>query len=317
MCLSAIVHHVKDRLSIRNLSTTAGGIDHNQSLFICLTLLMLIALVGCARVPAPTQSAGAVQRTGTLMLPTQVPTLEPSPVNTRVMPLETFTVVPTSPLTPTMTPIPDEVRALVVEVFDGETIAVVMDGDPPSRVYQVRYLGIETPPNAPDSPWGTVAYETNRKLTNLKAVRLVRDQTDVDNEGHLWRYVYIGDELLNVILVEQGLARANVIEPDTRFRAEIEEAETRAKEGQLGLWGSPPTPTVSRRQAAGSGSEATAEPATVAPAVTSPATTTTPVLTVTTTPAGATDGTPAGNNPDEIEATSSPPAEVTAEPSNQ
>ena len=69
---------------------------------------------------------------------------------------------------------------------DGDTIAVVMAGDPPSRVYTVRYLGIDAPPNEPDSPWGRVAYETNRKLTNLKAVRLVRDQSAVGRGPRPW-----------------------------------------------------------------------------------------------------------------------------------
>ena len=42
---------------------------------------------------------------------------------------------------------------------------------------------------------------------------------------------------------EQGLAQANVVEPDLRFETEIEEAESRARQGRLGLWGGPP-PTV-------------------------------------------------------------------------
>ena len=216
-------------------------------------------LLGCGQSPGSTAS-GAALRDATVALPTEVPTQVPSPVNTRVMPLEEFTPVPTSAITPTMTPIPDEVRALVVDVINGDTIGVVMQGDPPSRIYEVRYLGIEAPPPAPDTPWGSVAYETNRKLTNLKAVRLVRDQTESDNEGRLLRYVYVGDKLLSIILVEQGLARANILEPDIRFQAEIEEAEARARAGRLGLWGQPPSPTPPRSQSVTSEAEATAEP---------------------------------------------------------
>jgi micrococcal nuclease len=133
---------------------------------------------------------------------------------------------------------------LVVGAVDGDTIKVVLEGDPPGQTYTVRYLGIDAPPNTPSVPWGIVAFEVNDKLTNGNVVRLERDQSDTDNEGNLLRYVYLGDELLSVTLTERGLARAAVNEPDTRFRAEILDAEQRAKTGNLGLWGNkPPTPT--------------------------------------------------------------------------
>jgi len=231
-----------------------------SSLLATLSLAVIaICVAGCGQPSVFEEASGAVSREGTVVLPTSVPTVAPSPINTRVLPLEVITPVPTSPITPTITPIPDEVRALVVEVIDGDTISVVMDGDPPSRVYVIRYLGIDAPPNAPDSPWGRVAYETNRKLTNLKAVRLVRDQSDEDEEGRLLRHVFIGNDLLSILLVEQGLGRANVTEPDIRFKAEIEEAEARARNGRLGLWGNPPTAAPIRTQPADT-EEATPEP---------------------------------------------------------
>ncbi|MBN1221158.1 MAG: thermonuclease family protein [Anaerolineae bacterium] len=175
--------------------------------------------------------------TATISLPTAGPSPEKTPTSTRVLPIESLTPGPT----PTITPIPDEVRAFVVGVIDGQTLAVVMQGDSPNRIYGVRYLGINTP--RPGTPWGIPAYETNRKLAGLKVVRLVRDVTDLDDEGYLLRYVFVGDELLNVTLTEQGLARAEVKPPDTRFEAEILKAETQAKAEQLGLWGGTPTPT--------------------------------------------------------------------------
>jgi endonuclease YncB( thermonuclease family) len=235
--------------------------------------LSVAIVAGCGQTSPREVGSEVVGQVGTVTLPTPMPTVAPSPVSTRVMPLEVMTAVPTSPITPTVTPIPDEVRALVVEVIDGDTIAVVMAGDPPSRVYVVRYLGIDAPPNEPDSPWGRVAYETNRKLTNLKAVRLVRDQSqsDQDEEGRLLRHVFIGNDLLSILLAEQGLARADNTEPDLRFQAEIEEAETRARNNRLGLWGQPPTlvPPIST-QPAGT-DEATTEPEATATGTATPA----------------------------------------------
>lgn len=283
-----VLHWLRSTLLDWRLRRGRNVVSNSQTLGIGVGLLLLVVLVGCAQ-PLPTPSStGLVQRTGTAVLPTEVPTTVPSPVNTRVLPQQTFTVVPTSPLSPTMTAIPSDVRGLAVEALDGDSIAVVLQGDPPGRVYQVHYLGIEAPPNSPDTPWGTVAFETNRRLTSLKAVRLVQDQTEVDEKGHLWRYVYVGDELLSIILVEQGLARANVVEPDTRFMAEIEEAEARAKEGRLGLWSNqPPTPTPPRTQPIATEAEATAAPDTPSPAATV-TTTGTPVTTATVTISAAT-----------------------------
>lgn len=201
-------------------------------------VLMLLFLAGCGQTETETLP-GVVYREETVVLPTGAPTSKPTPVSTRVVPVEVFT----SGLTLTVTPIPDEVRGLVVEVIDGDTVVVILDGDPPGRTYQVRYLGIDAPPNAASVPWGMVAFEVNRRLTSGKVVRLERDQSDTDADGRLLRYVYVGDEMLSIILAEQGLARTNVEEPDTRFRAEILEAEEQARDNGLGLWGPPPTPT--------------------------------------------------------------------------
>jgi endonuclease YncB( thermonuclease family) len=206
--------------------------------YLLQTLLIVVSitlLTGCGQSAKPTAQSGATRET--ITLPTSAATPDATPTNTRVLSIESLTPAPT----PTITPIPDEAQAVVVEVIDGQTIAVVMKGDSLSRIYLVRYLGIETPP--PDDPWGAVAYETNRKLTGLKVARLIRDKADVDDQGRLLRYVYVGDELLSIILTEQGLARATISQPDTRLETEILEAETRAKNGRLGLWGGTPTPS--------------------------------------------------------------------------
>lgn len=226
-------------------------------------LIMLLLLVSCSQGAQPTERAGAIYREETVVLPTKRSTPKPSPPSTRVLPPEVLTPSPTL----TITPIPDESLGLVVEVIDGDTIAVVLDGDPVERAYEVRYLGIDAPMNVSGDPWGIVAYETNRKLVNLKIVRLVRDETDFDDEGYLLRYVYLDNRMLSIILAEQGLVRANIVEPNTRFETEILDAQTRARTGRLGLWSQrPPTPTPGAET-----EEETEEP----PIATSPPTATT------------------------------------------
>lgn len=215
------------------------AVSNVNIVFIFFVIILL--LVSCSQGAGSNSRSGVVISEETVLLPTSVPTLEPSPTNTRVLPIEVLTPA----LTPTITPIPDEVMGLVVDVIDGDTIAVVLDGDSARQAYQVRYLGIEAPENSSSNPWGVVAYEVNQRLAKLKIVRLVRDQTDFDAEGYLLRYVYIDNQLLSVVLAEQGLARAAIEAPNTRLEDEILAAEAQAREDQLGLWGpQPPTPTV-------------------------------------------------------------------------
>jgi endonuclease YncB( thermonuclease family) len=230
---------MKNTFTSPRLTQPIGSRAKAPKIYLGLVFWLLFSLLAsCAQ--ATPATPGTVYREETVTLPTSGPTLEPTPLNTRVIPLEALTPSPT----PTITPLPDEVRALVVDILDGDTITVVMDGDPPGQTYTVRYLGIDAPPNTPSVPWGVAAFEVNRELTNGQVVRLERDQSDVDDEGNLLRYVFLDDALLSITLTEQGLARANITEPDTRFQAEILEAEGRAKAGQLGLWGNrPPIPT--------------------------------------------------------------------------
>jgi endonuclease YncB( thermonuclease family) len=247
-------------------------------------------LTGCGQTAKPTAQSDTQEKT--IALPTRASTTEATPTNTRVLSIESLTPAPT----PTITPIPDEAQGVVVEVIDGHTIAVVMKGDSPSRAYVVRYLGIETPPL--NDPWGAVAYETNRKLAGLKVVRLVRDKSNVDDEGRLLRYVYVGNELLSIILTEQGLARAAIRQPDTRFETEILEAESRARDGKLGLWaGTPPTPIP------------TPSPESEQEGTTEPTETTSPTVVSATVEPVTPEKTPSGNNSTNATVTTPPTTE--------
>ena len=249
------------------LFTNKSGIGYNSICRIFIFLAVIMLLAGCSRV-STTSRSGSESLTSPIALPTQAPTLEPTPPNTRVLPVEVLTPQPK----PTITPIPDEVTGLITNVIDGDTLAVVLDGDRARQAYTVRLLGIDAPDNISNTPWGIVAYENLKKLAELKIVRLVRDQTDFDADGYLLRYVYLDDQLLNATLVEQGLARAAIEAPDTRFETAILAAESRARAEQLGLWNpQPPTPTAGASPAAGAGE---AEPTTQANTATISATVT-------------------------------------------
>jgi len=285
--------------------TQLKSVGHNRGRRVVTGLAILfifILLAGCG--PAQLgQGTGAEPRSETVALPTQGPTRKPTPVNTRVLPLEISTPSPT----PSITPIPDEARGLVVKVINGDTLAVVMDGDPGRKAYEVKLIGVEAPP--PSDPWGAVAQETGRALAQLKIVELVRDQTDFDAEGYLLRHVYLDNRLLSVMLAEQGLVRAAVESPNTAFEDEILAAEAQAREAQLGIWGSePPTPTATSGRLSGVETQQEAAETETPAAVTSPATGTPPTTT---------EPSPTPEATEEPTATGTPTTESSPEPTTE
>ena len=128
-----------------------------------------------------------------------------------------------TPTTPTPTPIVGE-EARVLRVIDGDTIEVALN----RRNRRVRYVGINTPER--DEPCSDTATAANRRLVGGRTVTLVRDTEDVDRYGRLLRYIYVGDTLVNEMLVRDGFAENFVWEPNTRFadRFRALEAEARA-----------------------------------------------------------------------------------------
>ena len=202
-----------------------------------LIVPVLLLLAACRSAP-PSPTPVRLFQGPTVVLPTLPPTSMPTPTSTLVM-ANPWTPTPV----PTSTPLPEELLGLVTQVVDAKTVAVVLAGDSPGKVYRVRLLGVEPPANTPAEPWGQVAYEQLQAWLSGQVVRLVQDQTVIDEEGLLPRYVYLDDALINLRLVEQGLARVRFQAPDTTLESEFQAAAQAAQAGQRGLWGGSPTAT--------------------------------------------------------------------------
>jgi endonuclease YncB( thermonuclease family) len=160
-------------------------------------------------------------------------------------PITADTPVPSMTATPTLMArigplacIPDNERivTLVSKALDGDTIEVVINNE----TYQVRYIGIEAPQTL--DIIGAQAHTINRNLVEGQRVTLIRDVTDVDAEGRLWRYVLVENTFVNYELVRQGYARAKDIPPDTACAAMFALAEQEAKLDWLGFWALTVTP---------------------------------------------------------------------------
>ena len=122
----------------------------------------------------------------------------------------------------------------VVRVVDGDTIRVRLDG----REAAVRYIGIATPEvGSRAEPVGREATARNRELVEGKRVRLEKDVSETDRFGRLLRYVWLGDRMVNAVLVEEGYANAVSHPPDVKYQDLLRERQRAAREAKRGLWG--------------------------------------------------------------------------------
>jgi len=149
-------------------------------------------------------------------------------------------------------------EALVVDVVDGDTIKVEIDG----VVYSLRYIGIDTPetvhPSKPVEWMGKEATEANRNLVENQTVTLEQDISDTDQYGRLLRYVYLSDgTFVNLELVRKGFAHASAYPPDVRYQELFDEAQREARIAGIGLWGATPTPEGLTAQATPTSNQST------------------------------------------------------------
>ncbi|HXG37113.1 MAG TPA: thermonuclease family protein, partial [Dehalococcoidia bacterium] len=126
--------------------------------------------------------------------------------------------------------------ATVTRVIDGDTIEVLLAG----RSQTVRYIGIDTPetvdPNRPDGCYGAEARQRNRQLVEGKTVELEKDVSETDRFGRLLRYVWVGGQMVNALLVEEGFATVATFPPDVKYQAFFLQLQTKARESSSGLW---------------------------------------------------------------------------------
>jgi micrococcal nuclease len=110
-------------------------------------------------------------------------------------------------------------EVLVTKVIDGDTI-VVEGGN------HIRLIGIDS------DEFGYPCFESAKKeLENLvlnKKVILQKDISVTDKYGRCLNYVFVGDKNINIEMVSRGLAVAVFYEPDTRYKVDIQNAETQA-----------------------------------------------------------------------------------------
>jgi micrococcal nuclease len=130
--------------------------------------------------------------------------------------------------------------ATVVAPIDGDTIVVEVGG----AEEHVRFIGIDTPETvAPDRPVECFGPEASARTESLLPVGtdvvLERDVEARDRYGRLLAYIIRAEDgmLVNLQLVEEGMAEASSYPPNTARDRDLAQAEARARGARLGLWG--------------------------------------------------------------------------------
>jgi len=119
----------------------------------------------------------------------------------------------------------------VVEVVDGDTIDVELDGARET----VRLVGINTPERGE-----CLADEAARWLRDRvggREVALIADESDRDRYGRLLRYVELDGVDVGAELVRAGLALARRYPPDTARADDYDAAQRAAEDAGAGMWG--------------------------------------------------------------------------------
>jgi micrococcal nuclease len=123
----------------------------------------------------------------------------------------------------------------VVEVYDGDTIGVMVKG---SRE-KIRLIGIDAPEMG-QQPWGRMAKEHLKKLleNSDRVVALEFDLQERDKYGRLLGYVTTPDgRMINLQMLKDGYAMLFTIPPNIRYIDEFRNAQREARRKGIGIWG--------------------------------------------------------------------------------
>lgn len=118
-------------------------------------------------------------------------------------------------------------EAFVTRVIDGDTLEL-------NTSEKVRLLGINTPEKG--EPFYSEAKQRLENLVLNKKVLMEKDEEDRDKYGRLLRYVYIGDEMVNIILLEEGLATVYIVRPNGAYSTFFRDVEENAMISRKGMW---------------------------------------------------------------------------------
>src|SRR3989338_483621 len=127
-----------------------------------------------------------------------------------------------------------QTQGIVHWVIDGDTFQL-------ETGERIRLIGINTPEYLPWKHradfYGKEAYHYSKNLLTNKEIHLEKDVVEKDKYGRTLAYAYLGTgQLVNLLLVREGYAKARSYPPNTRYHKMLKNAEREARALQKGLW---------------------------------------------------------------------------------
>lgn len=133
----------------------------------------------------------------------------------------------------------EKVQVEYVEGVDGDTAKFKMNGEE----ITVRFLAVDTPesvhPTKEVEAYGVEASNfTKQKLENAQKIELEFDNNSdkKDKYNRYLAWVWVDGELLQNLLVEEGLGKVAYLYGDYKYTSILQESEQIAKEKGLNIW---------------------------------------------------------------------------------
>ncbi|MDR1384153.1 MAG: thermonuclease family protein [Planctomycetaceae bacterium] len=127
----------------------------------------------------------------------------------------------------------------VVRCVDGDTVDILFA----KNKVRIRLIGANTPEtvkrNTPVEPFGPEASRFTKKMIaeHGNRIRITYDGTMTDKYGRTLAMVWLGDVLLNELLIKNGLAKAELqYHYSQAMKDRFQAAEKEAKRKRLGIW---------------------------------------------------------------------------------
>ncbi len=140
---------------------------------------------------------------------------------------------------------------VVKRVVSGQTIEAALATDDTGVVQRIRLIGISSPLRE-QSPWGDRAREQLEKLIKDQTVVFEFDVDRKDSSDRLLAYIWSGDRLINLQLIEEGYVLFDLMPPNVRYDDMLKRAQSEARLLENGIWDSQNpmrlTPKEFRRQ---------------------------------------------------------------------
>ncbi len=123
----------------------------------------------------------------------------------------------------------------ITSVTDGDTVEV----SPAVNGYtDVRLIGVDTPEVFfGEEPYGAESSAFATEVLSGQTVELELDAEEVDDFDRLLAYVWVGGELFNETLAEEGYAQVATFPPNVAYESRFIAAQEQARSRGLGIWG--------------------------------------------------------------------------------